>query len=85
MEEQKKYILNEFGNIRGGYDEFLYEGEIRLSAKGQNLEVIISRPRVKPCPQYLNVKVIRDKTETDIDLKSETVKDAYRIALMGEK
>jgi hypothetical protein len=83
MEEQKKYVLNELVNISGRYDELLYEGEIRLSAKEQNMEVIISKPKTESCPQYLNVKVIKDKNEMDIDIKAEVVKDAYhRIVLM---
>jgi len=85
MEEQKKYILGQFVNISSGYDEFLHEGEIRLSAIRQNLEIIISKPKIKSCPQFFNVKVIKDKNEMDIDLKAEVVKDAYLIALMDEK
>ena len=85
MEEQKKYILSQFVNISGEYDECLYEGEIRLSAIRQNLEIIISKPKIKSCPQFFNVKVIKDKNEMDTDLKAEVVKDAYRIALLDEK
>ena len=85
MEERKKYILNELIGISGKYDELLYEGEIRLTAAEPNLEVIISKPRIKSCPQFLNVKVIKDKNETDFDFKAEVVKEAYQIALMEDR
>ena len=85
MEERKKYILNELVNISASYDELLYEGEIRLADREQNLEVIISKPKTKACPQFLNVKVIKDKNETDFDIKAELVKEAYQIALMEDR
>jgi len=74
MEEKFKYIQDAFDSIADGYVESLTVGKISLSDRYQSLELIISKPSSKPAPQFLNVKVVKNKLEMSLDLSSEMVK-----------
>jgi len=75
MEEKIRYIQDAFTSIADGYVESLTAGKISLSDRCQNLELIISKPSSKPTPQFLNVKVVKNKLEMSLDLSSKTVKN----------